>query len=187
MRSLPLRREPSVRQIETILRRIEEELQTRGATIERAGPTGGLGFRMPRPWKAPHLGALLFITSGRAMVSAGSGGPWKVRYRLDFSVLLGITIVMSLGLIAVGLSWPDRTRLLNALLVLWTVIYGIPYVIATMQFRRIILKSTHDVIERRRGPRGPGSQGSQGSQAPVAEPPSATESRESGVDIRPAE
>ena len=181
MRSLPLRREPSVRQIQTILRRIEEELAARGATIQQAGPKGGLSFRMPMPWKAPRLGALLFITSGRALVSAGAGGPWKVRYHLDFSVLLGLAIVLSLGLVAVGLSWPDRSRLLNALLILWLIVYGVPYLVATIRFRRIIEKSTHDVIERRRAPRDSGSQPA------MTDPVSRTEPPSTGVDIRPAE
>ena len=180
MRSLALRREPSVRQIETILRRIEEELTTRGATVERTGATGGLRFRMPKPWKTPRLGVLLFITSGRAIVSAGSGGPWKVRYHLDFSVLLGLAIVLSLGLVAIGLSWPDRMALVNALLIVWVVVYGIPYAIATARFRQIIQKSTHDVIERRRAPRDSGSQ-------PAVEPAAGTDPPASGVDIRPAE
>lgn len=181
MRSVPLRREPSVRQIETILRRIEEELVLRGARVDRAGTTGGLRFRMPWPWKAPRLGVLLFISSGRATVSAGSGGPWKVRYGLDFSVLLGIAITLSLALIVIGLSWPDRTQLLNALLIVWAVIYGVPYVLATTRFRRIIQKSTHDVIERRRAPRDSGSQPA------VAQPPSSSEPPVTGADTRPAE
>jgi hypothetical protein len=180
MRSLALRREPSVRQIETILRRIEEELVSRGAKTERVGTTGGLRFRMPRPWKAPRLGLLLFITSGRAVVSAGSGGPWKVRYHLDFSVLLGLAAVLSVGLIAVGLSWPDRTSLLNALLIVWLVVYGIPYVVATVRFRQIIQKSTHDVIERRRAPRDSGSH-------PVVKPPEDAAPPTTGVDARPVE
>ncbi len=181
MRSLPLRREPSVRQIEVILRRIEEELVRRGARVDRMGATGGLRFRMPWPWQSPRLGVLLFITSGRAVVSAGSGGPWKVRYQLDFSVLLGFAIVLSLAFIAVGLSWPNRTSLLNALLIVWIVVYGVPYVVATMRFRRIIQTSTHDVIERRKAPRDSGSQ------PVVPEPPRAPESPASGVDARPAE
>ena len=181
MRSLALRREPSVRQIETILGRIGEELTARGATIEQTGAKGGLKFRMPKPWKAPRLGILLFITSGRAVVSAGAGGPWKVRYHLDFSVLFGLAIVLSLGLVAIGLSWPDRTSLLNALLIVWLIVYGLPYVLATTRFRRIIQKSTHDVIERRRAPRDAGSQ------PVVAEPASGTEPPSSGVDTRPAE
>ena len=181
MRSLPLRREPSVRQIETILRRIQDALTARGATIEQAGASGGLRFRMPRPWKAPRLGSLLFITSGRAIVSAGSGGPWKVRYQLDFSALLGLAILLSLGLVAIGLSWPDRMRLLNGLLILWLVVYWVPYLLATVQFRRIIEESTRDVIERRRAPRDSGSQPVVAEPEPGAPPPS------TGADVRPAE
>lgn len=181
MRSLPLRREPSVRQIETILRRIEEELLTRGAKVDRAGTSGGLRFRMPWPWKAPRLGVLLFISSGRAIVSAGSGGPWKVRYALDFSVLLGFALTLSVALIAVGLSWPDRTQLLNALLVIWVIVYGIPYLFATLRFRRIIQKSTHDVIERRKVPRDSGSQ------PVVVEPPASSQPPVTGADTRPVE
>lgn len=181
MRSLPLRREPSVRQIETILRRIEEELTVRGAVIDRTAPMGGLRFRMPRPWKAPRLGLLLFITSGRAVVSAGSGGPWKVRYKLDFSVLLGLVLVLSVGLIVVGLSWPDRTSLLIALLILWFIVYGVPYSLATTRFRQIIQKSTQDVIERRRAPRPPSDQPAGTEPPPDVKPPT------TGVDLGPGE
>jgi hypothetical protein len=113
-------------------------------------------------------------------VSAGSGGPWKVRYHLDFSVLLGLAIALSLGLVAIGLSWPDRMTLVNSLLIVWVVVYGVPYAIATVRFRQIIQKSTHDVIERRRAPRDSGSQ-------PVVEPAAGTDPPANGVDIRPAE
>ena len=181
MRSVPLRREPSVRQIETILRRIDDELSSRGATVTRVGTTGGLRFRMPWPWRAPRLGVLLFISSGRATVSAGSGGPWKVRYGLDFSVLLGFSITLSVVLIAVGLSWPDRTQLLNALLIVWVFIYGVPYVLATTRFRRVIQTSTHDVIERRRAPRDSGSRPAVVDPGPSGEPPV------SGADTRSTE
>lgn len=181
MRSLPLRREPTVRQIETILRRIEEELVSRGARVDRKAITGGIRFRMPWPWTAPRLGVLLFISSGRAIVSAGSGGPWKVRYALDFSVLLGFAITLSVALITVGLSWPDRTQLLNALLVVWLVIYGLPYLLATMRFRQIIQKSTHDVIERRKAPRDSGSQAAVTKPTPTNQPPI------TGADSRPSE
>ena len=181
MRSLPLRREPSVRQIETILRRIEDELVVRGAKVDRVGTTGGLRFRMPWPWKAPRLGVLLFISSGRATVSAGAGGPWKVRYGLDFSVLLGVAITLSVALIAVGISWPDRTQLLNALLVIWVFIYGVPYVLATLRFRKVIQKSTQDVIERRRTPRDSGAQPAIAQRKSDSEPPV------TGADARPAE
>ena len=181
MRSLTLRREPSVRQVETILRRIEDELRSLGAKVDRKGIMGGLRFRMPWPWTAPRLGVLLFISSGRAIVSAGSGGPWKVRYALDFSVLLGVAITLSVALIAVGLSWPDRAQLVNALLVVWIVFYGIPYVLATTRFRRIIQKSTHDVIERRRAPRESGSQSAVTQPTPTSQPPV------TGADTEPTE
>ena len=170
-----------MRQIETILRRLQEELTSRGAKVDRVGATGGLRFRMPWPWRAPRLGVLLFISSGRATVSAGSGGPWKVRYGLDFSVLLGFAITLSVALIAVGLSWPDRAQLLNALLIVWVVIYGVPYILATTRFRRIIQQSTHDVIERRRAPRDPGGQPA------VAPPPSSGEPPVTGAETRPTE
>ena len=181
MRSLQLRREPTVRQVETILRRIEEELVLRGAKVDRKAITGGIRFKMPWPWTAPRLGVLLFISSGRAIVSAGSGGPWKVRYALDFSVLLGFAITLSVALVAVGLSWPDRTQLLNALLVVWILSYGVPYVLATMRFRKIIEKSTHDVIERRRAPRDSGSQSTVSRPTPPSHPPV------TGADTRPSE
>lgn len=181
MRSISLRKEPSVRQIDAILRHLEDELAKRGATVNRSGATGALRFRMPRPWKAPRLGVLLAVTSGLAEVSAGSGGPWRVRYGLSFSVLRGIVIALSVGLIAIGLSWPDRTNLINALLVLWVVAYGIPYAAATTRFRRIVQSCAIDVVERRRSPRTSGSQpiaGAQGSD-PGTSP--------GGIEVRPSE
>jgi len=181
MRSINLRREPTVRQIDAILRHLDEELTKRGATVTRAGIAGALRFRMPRPWKAPRLGVLLAMTGGRAEVSAGSGGPWRVRYGLSFSVLQGIVVLLSLALIAFGLSWPDRTNLINALLVLWAVAYGLPYVAATVRFRRIIQSCALDVVERRRAPRNPDSR-------PVAsDPPVENEPPAGEMGIRPAE
>src|SRR5688572_33126757 len=118
MRSLDLRKESSIRQTETILRRIDEELTARGARVERAGAVGGLRFRMPRPWHAPRLGVLLAITSGRAVVSAGSGGPWRVRYELSFSALRWTTLALTAILAALGMAtWPR-------LILLWVVVYG---------------------------------------------------------------
>ena len=80
MRTLPLRQEPSVRQIEALLATIERDLSQVGAKVKREGK-GGLSFRMPFPWRAPHLGLMLAITSGRAVVSAGQGGPWRAETR----------------------------------------------------------------------------------------------------------
>jgi hypothetical protein len=148
MRSLDLRKEPSVGQIETILDRIDEELKTRGARIERAGAVGGLRFRMPRPWDAPRLGILLAITSGRAVVSAGSGGPWRVRYQLSFSALRWTAIACTVLLIGVGYRW-DRGTLVNGIVVLWVVLYGLPYIAASIRFERIIRASAAEIVERR--------------------------------------
>ena len=181
MRSISLRREPSVRQIDAILRHLEAELTKRGATVTRSGLAGALRFRMPKPWTAPRLGILLAVTSGKAEVSAGSGGPWKVRYGLSFSVLRWIVVLLSLGLIVVGLSWPDRRSLINALLILWAVAYGLPYVAATLRFRRIVQSCAIDIVERRRAPR------TSGSQPAVADPPAGTEPPGSGMEIRPTE
>lgn len=181
MRSISLRKEPSVRQIDAILRHLGEELTKRGATVTRAGIAGALRFHMPRPWKAPRLGILLVVTGGRAEVSAGSGGPWRVRYGLSFSVLRGIVILLSLALIAFGLSWPDRTNLINALLILWVVAYGLPYVAATARFRRILQSCALDVVERRRVPRNSSSH------PVVSDPPAGSEPPASGMEIRPAE
>lgn len=182
MRSVRLRKEPSVRQIDAILRHLEEELAKRGATVTRAGIARVLRFRMPKPWKAPRLGILLAVTDGHAEVSAGSGGPWRVRYRLSFSVLRGIVILLSLALIAFGLSWPDRTKLINALLILWVVAYGLPYAVATIRFRRIVQSCALDIVERRRASRNSGSH-------PVAtDPPTGSEPPPaSGMEIRPTE
>lgn len=180
MRSIDLRKEPSVRQVEAILRNLDQQLTARGATVDRAGAVGGLRFRMPRPWKAPRLGVLLFITSGRVVVTAGSGGPWRVRYGLDFSVLQGMAIVLSLGLIAVGLAWP-RTSLINSLIVLWLAVYGIPYVVVSAYFRRVIHTSASDVVERRKAPRHSGDQ------PVIPDPPSESEPPSSDVEARPIE
>ena len=181
MRSIRLRKEPSVRQIDAILRHLEEELKKRGATVTRTGIAGALRFRMPKPWKAPRLGILLAVTGGRAEVSAGSGGPWRVRYGLSFPVLRGIVILLSLALIAFGLSWPDRTRLINALLILWAVAYGLPYVAATVRFRRIVQSCAVDIVERRRAPRNSGGQ------PVVSDPPVGGEPPASGMEIHPTE
>ena len=156
MRSLDLRTEPSIRQTETILSRIDQELTARGARVERAGAVGGLRFRMPWPWHAPRLGILLAITSGRAVVSAGAGGPWRVRYSLDFSMLRAIVIGLSLVIFGMGYVWPERFPLLKSLVLLWLVVYGIPFIIASLRFRRIIRASAAEVVERRHGRRATG-------------------------------
>lgn len=153
MRSLGLRTEPTVRQTEVILSQVERELASRGARVERSGP-GRLRFVMPAPWRARRLGSMLAVRTGSVMVSAGSGEPRRVRYHLHFTALRLVTGVLSAVVAAIGWGW-QRTSLFNALVVLWVVAFGIPYVVAGIQFRRIVEASARDVLERRKEPRGP--------------------------------
>jgi len=78
MKSIAMPTEPTVRQVDAILARIEQELVARGARVARPR-AGTLHFEMPLPWRAHSLGLLAAITSGRAQVSAGAGGPRRVR------------------------------------------------------------------------------------------------------------
>jgi hypothetical protein len=173
MRSLDLRTEPSIRQTETILRRIDQELTARGARVDRAGAVGGLRFKMPWPWHAPRLGILLAITSGRAVVSAGAGGPWRVRYSLDFSVLRAIVIGLSVVVIGARYAWPERFPMFQSLAILWLVVYGVPFFFASLRFRRIIQASAAEVVERRHGRRvaDPERQGPPPHAKPDIDPP----------------
>ena len=151
MRTLPLRQEPSVRQIEALLTTIERELAKVGATVARPGK-GGLTFRMPLPWRAPHLGLLLAITSGKTVVTAGHGGPWRVRYDLNFLNLRLLALVISLGLAV--LHWNSaRVLLLNELIALWGLGYGVLWLAATRRFQKVIEKGAREVVERRRSSR----------------------------------
>jgi len=158
MKAITLRIEPSVRQTEAILARIEQELVKHGARVTRQG-VGGLRFRMPvpwPPWRALRLGRLWMISAGRVKIAAGSGGPWQVLYELDFSVLSGALVAISLVLVIVGWSWPSRTLLYATLLGIWLLLYFLPYYFASLRFQRVISESTREVVERRRTPRSSG-------------------------------
>jgi hypothetical protein len=146
-KSLALRTEPTVWQTEAILSRIERELTGRGADAHRDGRST-LEFRMPLPWRASGQGALLPISSGRVSVSAGAGGPRRVRYKVNFMLLRGLVLLLSAALVAIGFGWP-RLTLLNALLALWAVCYGVPLAIAMSRFHRIVTSAARDVVERR--------------------------------------
>ena len=150
-RTLRLRVEPTVRQTQAILDSIERELGRYGARAQRVGGSA-LRFRMPEPWRRPHLGSLLAISSGRVMVSAGLGGPWRVQYELSTALLRGVAIALSVILVAVGFSWP-RLTLVSALAALWLVVYAVPYFLATRRFRRIVRAGAQEVVERRKKPR----------------------------------
>ena len=154
MRTLPLRQEPTVRQQESLMSTIERELVAVGATCERSAK-GGLTFRMPAPWRAAHLGLLLAITSGRTMVSAGEGGPWRVRYELNFLTLR--ILCFTTTIILVALEWNrSRLALLNELIALWGLGYFLLHIAATNRFQRIIEVGAKQVMERRSKPRLPG-------------------------------
>lgn len=149
--SIGLRREPTVRQTQAILERVERELVSRGATVERAG-AGGLRFRMPPPWRAPHLGRMLTITSGRVMVSAGAGGPWRVQYELNFSALLALAIVITAAIVVGGVEWP-RLTLINSIAGLWALGYLLPLLAASRKFASIVQSAAREIVERRHAPR----------------------------------
>ena len=155
-RTVGLRSEPSVRQTEAILSRVERSLTARGVPPVRHGP-GRLRFRMPPVWRAPRAGILHAITSGTVLVTAGAGERRQVHFDLGFAGLR-ISVLLLTGLLAVfGWELP-RLTLLNALLVLWLVSYGVPWFLATRRFRGIVEDAARDVIERRATPRDTAAQ-----------------------------
>jgi len=149
VRSVRLPTEPSVRQTQAILTRIEEELVARGARAERAGASG-LRFEMALPWRARRLDGLTVVSAGRVLVSAGAGEPRRVRYKLNFRLLRALAIAASVILLVAVWDWP-RAMLLNMLLGLWALLFGAPYVLAEVRFRRLLETASRDVIERRIG------------------------------------
>jgi hypothetical protein len=164
--SFPLRTVPTVKQTQTILAQIERELRERGAHVDR--PTHGrLSFRMPLPWRAPKLRLLLAVTSGYATISASGGGPWRVSYDLNFSALRAITTVLSLALVTVGWQW-NRLTLLNALFLLWALVFGSLYVAGTVRFRSLLKIAAGEVVERRRAVRVAQAPDEDRDQPPVA-------------------
>lgn len=149
--SVKLRTEPTVHQTEAILSRIERELTTREVGVTREG-FGAMSFRMPRPWRAAHLGLLLPIRGGRVRVSAGAGERWRVRYELSFVSLRALTVVLTAVLVAVGWSWP-RLTLFSRLVILWAAVFAVPWTLAKLRFRRLIEACAREVVERRKTPR----------------------------------
>lgn len=151
MKAIPLRTEPTVRQADAILSRIEHALAARGVTPRRRGLE--LRFRVPLPWRAPGLGVLVAVTGGVVKVSAGAGEPWKVRYSLDYTVLRALAVVLSIAAVVVGLSaWP-RLMLINVVVAIWVLCYIGPRWVASRRFDGIVRESAADVLERRHTPR----------------------------------
>lgn len=151
MRTIPLRTEPTVRQADAILGRLEAMLAARGVAPKRRGLE--LRFRVPPPWRALRLGTLMVATSGVVKVSAGAGERWKLRYSLDYTMLRALAVTLSVAAVVVGLSaWP-RLTLLNALIGVWVLCYLGPRWVATRRFDGLLRESATEVLERRRTPR----------------------------------
>jgi hypothetical protein len=150
-RSLVLRTNPSVRQTQALLARLERALAERGASVYREIP-GELSFRMPHPWKLAPIGWLALITRGAVALSAWGGGPWRLSYRLHFGWLQALTALTTVVLVVLGWGWP-RLALLGAVLALWVVGYGLLHLIAAHHFRMVLRDLMSDIAERRARPR----------------------------------
>jgi hypothetical protein len=151
MRTIPLRTEPTVRQADAILSRIEGALADRGVTPKRRGLE--LRFRVPMPWQAPRLGILAAVTGGVVKVTAGAGEPWRVRYSLDYTYLRALAVVLSIAAIVTGLSaWP-RLMLINVVAAIWLLVYLGPRWVASRRFDDMVRESAAEVLDRRRTPR----------------------------------
>lgn len=151
MRALRLRQEPSVRQINRILTRVESDLTARGLEVSRHG-AGGLRFKVPPPWRTRRAGLLGAATSGRVRVTAGRGERRHVRYELKFTMLQAVLMLASFVLVIVG--WQRaRVSLLGSVALIWVLIYLPAYMIASRQLRRIVATGAREVIDRRRTPR----------------------------------
>ena len=159
-----LRANPTVRQTQAILARLEQAMRDRGATTAR-DPRGELTFRMPPPWKFARVGWLGLITRGTATLSAWGGGPWRVSYRLYFGALQAVTALFTLGLAVLGWQWP-RLTLLSAVLALWITGYAALHLLAARHFRSLLSDLMADVLERRARPRTPAATAQAASQQP---------------------
>jgi hypothetical protein len=150
MKSIGLRNEPTVREADAILARLEGVLAGRGVKTRRRGLE--LRFRVPAPWRAWGLGLLLAVTTGVVKVSAGAGEPWRVRFSLDFTVLRALAVVLSIAVTAVGLNWP-RLTLVNIIAGIWVFLYFLPRWAADRRFDALVRASATEVLDRRRTPR----------------------------------
>lgn len=134
--SWPLAPQPTARETREIVFRLGHELTARGARV-RHDVIGGFRFSMPLVRRSHGLGALRAMTLGRVTIGAGSGEPWRVRYDLRFSLLTFIALLLSAGLVTVGYHW-QRAELVNALILLWVIAYGIPCARAMRMFRQLV-------------------------------------------------
>lgn len=155
MRAVRLRYEPTVRQINAILARLEHDLARHGLDVTRHG-VGGIHFRVPPPWRTRRAGLLGAATAGRVRVTAGRGERRQVRYELKFTTLQAVLMLASFVLVIVG--WQRaRVSLISTVALLWLLVYLPAYLIANAQLRRIVSLGAGEVIDRRREPRTPPS------------------------------
>lgn len=153
MRAIRLVHEPSVRQINAILARLERDLGELGMDVSRHG-VGGIRFRVPPPWRARRAGLLAAATSGLVRVTAGRGERRQVRYELKFTTLQALLMLTSFVLVIVG--WQRaRVSLVATVALIWLLGYLPAYVVATAQLRRIVARGARDVTDRRRELRTP--------------------------------
>lgn len=153
MRAIRLQTEPSVRQINAILTRLERDLSERGLDVSRHG-VGGIRFTVPPPWRTRRAGLLGAATSGRVRVTAGRGERRQVRYDLKFTTLQALLMLASFALIIVG--WQRaRVSLVAMVALIWLFFYLPAYLIATAQLRRVVSRGAREVLERRRESRTP--------------------------------
>lgn len=151
MPSLRLRTEPTLAQTEVILARIERELGRLGARLTR-GHRGELRFRMPLPWSAPRWSFLLLIGSGHVRLSAGGGGPRRLRYHLHFVALYALGAIVTAGLLLLGWRWPQRILLINEIVAVWGLV-ALLVVGTRRRFRLLLARCAREIIERRSTPR----------------------------------
>ena len=150
MPSIRLRTEPTVQQGQLILARVERAFDELGAETER-DRRDIVRFRLPLPWRATHMNPLLLATSGRVKVSAGSGGPRRLRYELSFLWLRAAGGLITALLVVLGWGWP-RMVLLGALLWLWLAIFAL-VASAQRRMRRLLRRCAREIVERRKEPR----------------------------------
>jgi hypothetical protein len=146
-RSLVLGANPTVRQRQTLLARLDRALRERGAMTDRT-PTGELTFRMPPPWRLAPVGWLALLTRGTATLSAWGGGPWRVSYRLYFGALQAAAACITLVIAIVGWGWP-RLTLVIVILAFWILGYAPLHLLAANRFRRLLRDVMADVIDQR--------------------------------------
>jgi hypothetical protein len=146
IRSIPLDVSPTAREAQTILSHVEDELRSLGASVQQS-QYGAIHFKLPRPWRARHLGILHVVSSGRATIGAAGGAPWRVRYELKFTMLQWLATALSTIVVVVGFQ-TGRFITFYGLVAVWLVCYVLPYVAATVRFRNLVRARVQEVVRQ---------------------------------------